>query len=220
LTDRGGNRLARTTLEPRYSNCLVTQNVKSTAIETKPRCWWCGADPLYVVYHDEEWGIPVHDDERLFEMLLLEGFQAGLSWITILRKRENFRAAFHSFNPETIAAFKKRDLDRLAMDSGIVRNRLKIDASVSNAKAFLAVRKEKGSFDSFLWQFTNNQTLRDPRGMTRAKTRATSPESDRMSKELSGRGFKFVGSTICYAFMQAVGMVDDHVRGCWRYQDR
>ena len=153
-------------------------------------------------------------------MLLLEGFQAGLSWITILRKRENFRAAFHSFEPEAIAAFKKRDLDRLALDAGIVRNRLKIDASVSNAKAFLAIRKEAGSFDRFLWQFTNNQTLRDPRGMTRARARATSPESDRMSKELTAKGFKFVGSTICYAFMQAVGMVDDHVKGCWRYHER
>jgi DNA-3-methyladenine glycosylase I len=153
-------------------------------------------------------------------MLMLEGFQAGLSWITILRKRENFRAAFHSFNPEAIAGFKKRDLDRLALDAGIVRNRLKIEASVSNAKAFLAVRKEPGGFDRFLWQFTNHQTLRDPRGMTRGRVRATSPESDRMSKELAAKGFKFVGSTICYAFMQAVGMVDDHLKGCWKYQDR
>jgi DNA-3-methyladenine glycosylase I len=211
---------ARGTLNPRYSNCLVTQNLKQQPTDLKPRCWWCGEDPLYITYHDEEWGVPVHDDQRLFEMLLLEGFQAGLSWITILRKRENFRAAFHAFDPEAIAGFKKRDLDRLVLDAGIVRNRLKIDASVSNAKAFLAVRKENGTFDRFVWQFTNHQTLRDPRGMSRARARATSPESDRMCKELTAKGFRFVGSTICYAFMQAVGMVDDHVKGCWKYEER
>ncbi len=193
--------------------------IPSTATP-KTRCWWCGEDPLYVAYHDEEWGVPIHDDQRLFEMLVLEGFQAGLSWITILRKRERFRAAFHSFDPETIARFKKRDLDRLTLDAGIVRNRLKIEASVANAKAFIAVRREFGTFDRFLWQFTNHQTFRDPRGMTRGKARATSPESDLMSKDLARRGFKFAGSTICYALMQAVGMVDDHVEGCWRYQSR
>ena len=186
----------------------------------KPRCWWCGEDPLYVAYHDDEWGVPVHDDQRLFEMLLLEGFQAGLSWITVLRKREHFRTAFAAFDAAAIARFKKRDLDRLALDAGIVRNRLKIEASVTNAQAFLAVRQEKGSFDTFLWQFTGNKTLRDPRGMTRARNRATSPESDQMSKALTARGFKFVGSTICYAFMQAVGMIDDHVKECWKYQAR
>ena len=204
----------------RYSISLVKKNSQVKVLETKPRCWWCGDDPVYVSYHDDEWGVPVHDDQHLFEMLLLEGFQAGLSWITILRKRQNFQKAFCSFKPETIAGFKKRDLDRLAQDAGIVRNRLKIEASVSNAQAFLAVRKEIGSFDKFIWQFTGHQTLRDPRGMTRAKARATSPESDRMSKELSKRGFRFVGSTICYAFMQAVGMVDDHVAGCWKYHER
>jgi DNA-3-methyladenine glycosylase I len=198
----------------------VTKNSSNLPIAPTPRCWWCGEDPLYVAYHDDEWGVPVHDDQRLFEMLLLEGFQAGLSWITILRKRENFRAAFHSFAPEAIAGFKKRDLDRLTLDAGIVRNRLKIESSVANAKAFLSIRKESGSFDRFLWQFTNHQTLRDPHGMTRGRARATSPESDRMSKQLSAKGFKFVGSTICYAFMQAVGMVDDHVKGCWKYYDR
>ena len=198
----------------------MTQKSNPTPVAPDSRCWWCGEDPLYVAYHDEEWGIPVHDDQRLFEMLVLEGFQAGLSWITILRKRENFRAAFHSFNPENIAAFKKRDLDRLFQNAGIVRNRLKIEASVTNAKAFLALSKETGGFDRFIWQFTGYQTLRDPRGMTRRRNRVTSPESDRMSKELMSRGFKFVGSTICYAFMQAVGMVDDHVEGCWKYQNR
>jgi DNA-3-methyladenine glycosylase I len=187
-------------------------------VASKPRCWWCGEDPTYVAYHDEEWGVPLHDDQRLFELLVLEGFQAGLSWITILRKRDNFRAAFHGFHPETIAAFKKRDLDRLCQDNGIVRNRLKIEATIVNAKAFLGIHKQPGGFDRFIWQFTGNQTLRDPRGMTRGKARATSPESDRMSKELMNQGFKFVGSTICYAFMQAAGLVDDHVVGCWKYQ--
>jgi DNA-3-methyladenine glycosylase I len=163
----------------------------------KPRCSWCGDDPLYIRYHDEEWGVPVHDDCKLFEMLLLEGFQAGLSWITILRKRENFRKAFRGFDPEKIARFNRRDLDRLMQDEGIVRNRLKIEGSVLSAKAYLAVREEFGSFDKFIWQFTE-------------------PKS--MSKELLRRGFKFVGPTICYAFMQAVGMVDDHAKGCWKYR--
>ena len=198
----------------------MTQKSNQPPIAPKPRCWWCGEDPLYAAYHDDEWGVPLHDDQRLFELLLLEGFQAGLSWITILRKRENFRAAFHGFQAETIAGFKKRDLDRLMLDAGIVRNRLKIEASVTNAKAFLAIHRQAGAFDKFIWQFTGNETLRDPRGMTRGRARATSPESDRMSKELSAKGFKFVGSTICYAFMQAVGMVDDHVQGCWKYCKR
>jgi DNA-3-methyladenine glycosylase I len=186
----------------------------------KTRCWWCGDDPLYVDYHDREWGMPLHDDRQLFEMLLLEGFQAGLSWITILRKRENFRKAFRDFDPTRIARFTQRDLDRLVADEGIVRNKLKIAASVLNAKAYLEARKEFGFFDKFIWQFTGHKTLRDPRGMTRALARATSPESDAMSKELKRRGFKFVGSTICYAFMQATGMVDDHAEGCWKYRKR
>jgi DNA-3-methyladenine glycosylase I len=182
----------------------------------KPRCFWCGGDPLYIAYHDKEWGVPLHDDRALFELLLLEGFQAGLSWITILRKRENFRTAFHRFDPERIARFAKKDLARLEQDAGIVRNKLKIQASVINAKAYLAIE----DFNAFLWQFTDGQTWRDPKGMTRERIRATSPESDAMSKELLRRRFKFVGSTICYAFMQASGMVDDHVEGCWKYQRR
>lgn len=158
----------------------------------------------------------MHDERALFELLLLEGFQAGLSWITILRKRENFRAAFHRFDPERMARFTAKDLSKLEQDAGIVRNKLKIQASVTNAKGFLEI----GDFNAFLWQFTDGQTLRDPRGMTSERLRATSPESDRMSKELLRRGFKFVGSTICYAFMQASGMVDDHIEGCWKYQPR
>jgi DNA-3-methyladenine glycosylase I len=194
--------------------------VIETGRTAKTRCWWCGEDPLYVEYHDAEWGVPLHDDRRLFELLLLEGFQAGLSWITILRKREHFRKAFHKFDPKAIAAFGPKDLERLMGDAGIVRNRLKIESSVRNAEAFLAVKKEFGSFDRFLWNFTGGVTLRDPSGMERGKVRARSPESDAMSKELLKRGFKFVGSTICYAFMQASGMVDDHVEGCWKYQPR
>jgi DNA-3-methyladenine glycosylase I len=184
--------------------------------DDKPRCWWCGDDPLMIRYHDEEWGTPLHDDRRLFELLLLEGFQAGLSWSTILRKRENFRKAFRGFHPEVVARFQRRDLDRLMRDAGIVRNRLKIEGSRLNARAFLEAREEFGSFDRFIWQFTGYQTLRNPSGVTRGTVPAKTAESDRMSKELVRRGFKFVGSTICYAFMQAAGMADDHTDDCWR----
>lgn len=184
------------------------------------RCQWCGTDPLYEEYHDNEWGVPLHDDRALFEMLMLEGFQAGLSWITILRKREAFRKAFRGFDPEKVARFGTRDFERLMADPGIVRNRLKVEAAPLNARACLAARDEFGSFDRFLWRFTEGRTLLDPAGMSRERVRAKSPESDAMSKELQRRGFKFVGSTICYAFMQAVGMVDDHVEGCWKYRSR
>ncbi|MBN8548608.1 MAG: DNA-3-methyladenine glycosylase I [Deltaproteobacteria bacterium] len=188
--------------------------------QAKQRCSWCGEDPLYVRYHDTEWGIPQHDDQALFEMLILEGFQAGLSWITILRKRENFRKAFKNFNAKRIAAFTPADVKRLMKDEGIIRNRLKIEAAIQNAKSYLAVKKEFGSFDKYLWQFTGQRTLRDPRGMNATRIRATSPESDAMSKDLKRRGFKFVGSTICYAHMQATGMIDDHFEGCFRYVTR
>jgi DNA-3-methyladenine glycosylase I len=164
----------------------------------KSRCWWAAAgDPLYTAYHDEEWGVPQHEDRKLFEMLLLEGFQAGLSWITILRKRENFRKAFRDFDPAVIVGFKKRDLERLMQDAGIVRNRLKVEGSVLSARAFLAAQAEFGSFDKFIWQFTGGKTLRKPGGLTRDTIAAKTPESDRMSKELLRRGFKFAGSTIC-----------------------
>lgn len=186
----------------------------------RARCHWCGTDPRYEDYHDNEWGVPLHDDRALFEMLMLEGFQAGLSWITILRKREAFRKAFRGFDPEKVARFGARDFERLMADPGIVRNRLKVQAAPLNARACLAARDEFGSFDRFLWRFTEGRTLLDPAGMSRERVRAKSPESDAMSKELQRRGFKFVGSTICYAFMQAVGMVDDHVEGCWKYRSR
>jgi len=189
-------------------------------INKKQRCWWCGEDELYCEYHDKEWGVPVREDRKMFEMLILEGFQAGLSWITILRKRKNFRKAFKNFDAKKIAKFTKRDVARLMKDEGIIRNRLKIEGAIINAKLFLEVQKEYGSFCKYIWQFTGGKTLRNPRGTTRGKIVATSPESDLMSKTLKKRGFKFVGSTICYAHMQATGMVDDHVVGCFRYKKR
>lgn len=179
------------------------------------RCAWCGVDPLYVRYHDEEWGVPVHDDRRLFEMLVLEGAQAGLSWITILRKRPAYRKAFDRFDARRIARYDARKKRALLADAGIVRNRLKIDAAVTNARAFLAVKKEFGSFDAYIWQFVGGRPMvRLPNGL--ADIPARSPESDAMSRDLRKRGFTFVGSTICYAFMQAVGMVNDHAEGCFR----
>jgi DNA-3-methyladenine glycosylase I len=183
-------------------------------VTAPPRCSWCGADPLYIDYHDNEWGVPVHDDAKLFEMLLLEGFQAGLSWITILRKREAFRKAFRGFDAERVARFGRRDIERLMNDAGIVRNRHKIESAPVNARAFLAARREFGTFDALAWSFVGGRTLLG------GELRATSPESDRMSRELARRGFKFVGSTICYAFMQATGMVDDHAPDCWKRAPR
>jgi DNA-3-methyladenine glycosylase I len=177
------------------------------------RCAWAGTDPLYVKYHDEEWGIPVHDDRHLFEMLTLEGAQAGLSWITILRKRDAYRKAFDNFDPRKVARYDARKKRALLVDEGIVRNKLKIDAAVTNARAFLNVQKEFGSFDGYIWQFVGGKPIVNRRP-TMKDIPATTPESDAMSRNLKARGFRFVGSTICYAFMQAVGMVDDHVDGC------
>ncbi len=177
------------------------------------RCSWCGDDPLYVAYHDDEWGVPLHNDRRLFEMLILEGAQAGLSWITILRKRPAYRRAFDRFDAKTIAAYKAPKLRELMNDAGIVRNKLKIEGTVKNAKAFLAVQQEFGSFDRYIWQFVGGKPIVNapkPGG----RMPATTPESDAMSKALKQRGFTFVGSTICYAFMQATGMVNDHIIGC------
>ena len=167
-------------------------------------------------YHDEEWGVPLHDDRALFEFLVLDGFQAGLSWRTILHKRENFRRAFDNFDAHKIADYRDRDRDRLLADAGIVRNRLKIDASISNAQLFLKVQDEFGSFDQYIWQFTGYKTLRNPQGVAWATTPTSTEESDAMSRDLRGRGFRFVGTTICYAFMQAAGMVNDHIDACFR----
>ncbi len=180
------------------------------------RCPWCGDDPLYVRYHDQEWGVPVHDDDKLFEFLVLEGAQAGLSWITVLRKRENYRRAFHGFDADRIARYGEKDIARLMADPGIVRNRLKIAGTVANAKAYLAVREEFGSFADWLWRFVDGQPIVN-RWRRLDQVPATSGESDAMSKELKKRGFKFVGSTICYAHMQATGMVNDHLVSCFRH---
>lgn len=183
---------------------------------TEPRrCAWCGTDPLYVRYHDEEWGVPSHDDRHLFEMLCLEGAQAGLSWITILRKREAYRAAFDQFDAHRMARYTSSKLDALLTNEGIVRNKLKVHGFVKNAIAFLAVQQEFGSFDTYIWSFVHH-TPRVNKHRTMATIPVTTAESDAMSKDLRKRGFTFVGSTICYAYMQAVGMVNDHVADCWR----
>lgn len=183
----------------------------------KPRCAWAGADPLYQRYHDEEWGVPVHDDRRLFEMLILEGAQAGLAWITILRKREAYRKAFEGFDPRRVAAFDAARIEALLQEPGIVRNRLKIGSAVDNAKVFLKVQAEFGSFDAYLWPFVGGRPrINYPK--TLAEVPAVTPEAEALSKDLKRRGFRFVGPTIIYAFMQAVGMVDDHVADCWKRQ--
>jgi DNA-3-methyladenine glycosylase I len=184
-------------------------------MKEKSRCGWATSDPLYVRYHDEEWGVPVHDDRKLFEMLTLEGAQAGLSWITILRKREAYRAAFARFDPKKVAAFDAKKQRALLADEGIVRNRLKIASTVTNAAAFLAVQKEHGSFDAYIWTFVGGRPKRN-RPASLAQVPPRTAESDSMSKDLKRRGFRFVGSTICYAFMQACGLVDDHTRACWK----
>ena len=184
----------------------------------KKRCTWAGTgtDLLMLRYHDEEWGVPVHDDRVLFEFLILEGAQAGLSWQTVLKKRENYRRVFRNFDPAVIAHFTGEDVDRLLSDPGIIRNRLKISAVITNAQKFREIQTEFGSFDAYVWQFTGGRPI-DHRIGSMSGIPATSPESDAMSRDLKKRGFKFVGPTICYAFMQAVGMVNDHETGCFRY---
>ena len=182
----------------------------------KTRCAWAGTDPLYVAYHDHEWGVPEHDDRALFEKLLLDGFQAGLAWITILRKRENFRRAFGGFDPEKIARYRAAKIESLLADPGIVRNRQKVAASVGNARAYIELRKEVGSFDEYLWSFVGGKPIMNAY-RTMAELPARSAESEAMSRDLVRRGFRFVGPTICYAFMQAVGMTHDHLVDCFRY---
>jgi DNA-3-methyladenine glycosylase I len=182
---------------------------------TVVRCSWA-RNPLSIRYHDEEWGVPLHDDDRLFEFLILEGAQAGLSWDTVLQKRENYRAAFDRFDPQRVARYDRRKLQSLLRNDGIVRNRLKIASVVQNAKAFLRVQDEFGSFDRYIWQFVGGESKVNSWRSTR-QVPARTPESDAMSKDLKKRGFNFVGSTICYAFMQAVGMVNDHRVECFRY---
>ncbi|HJU84203.1 MAG TPA: DNA-3-methyladenine glycosylase I [Holophagaceae bacterium] len=181
----------------------------------RPRCAWCTSDPLYIAYHDEEWGVPVHDDRALFEFLLLEGAQAGLSWITILRKREAYRRAFEGFDPATVAAFSDAKLEALLQDEGIVRNRLKIASARVNAQAFLRVQAESGSFAAYAWGFVGGAPKVNHRP-AQADVPAVTPEAQAFSKDLLKRGFKFVGPTIVYAYMQATGMVDDHIATCWK----
>jgi DNA-3-methyladenine glycosylase I len=182
------------------------------------RCTWTGMDPLMVKYHDTEWGVPLHDDRKLFEFLVLEGMQAGLSWSTVLRKRENFRAAFRNFDPRIVAKFGPGDMERLLADAGIIRNRQKLEAAIGNAASFLAIQKEFGSFDRYIWDFIGSKPIRN-RFRLDIAIPATSPESDRISKDMKDRGFKFVGSTIIYAHMQATGMVNDHLVSCFRYKE-
>jgi DNA-3-methyladenine glycosylase I len=187
--------------------------------DDRPRCFWVPPDePLYLAYHDEEWGVPVHDDRRLFEMLILEGAQAGLSWITILRRRTAYRQAFDGFDPEKIAAYGPKKVSALLADEGIIRNRAKIEATITNARAFLRLRDEPDGFSGFLWQLVGGAP-RQNRFKERSDVPAETAESKAMSKELKKRGFTFVGPTICYAFMQAVGMVNDHQVGCFRHRE-
>ncbi len=191
----------------------IASSLRSSQLK---RCPWCGEDPLYVKYHDEEWGVQLHDDQKLFEFLVLEGFQAGLSWRTILYKRENFRKAFDNFDAEKIAGYNKRKVNSLLKDAGIIRNKLKIAATITNAKAYLNILDKHGSFDKYLWQFTDGRVKKNKWKLLKQIPPKTK-ESDLMSKTLLQDGFKFVGSTICYAHMQATGMVNDHLISCFRY---
>jgi DNA-3-methyladenine glycosylase I len=185
------------------------------AVDDRPRCPWCGTDPLYVRYHDEEWGVPCHDDRQWFEKLSLEGMQAGLSWITVLRKRDNYRAAFDHFDVAAVASYGPDKIEALMGNAGLIRNRLKMQAAVKNARAFMAVQAEFGSFDAYIWRFTDGQTLVNHFD-SMAQIPTVTPTAEAMSKDLKRRGFTFVGPTICYAMMQACGMVDDHLTSCWR----
>lgn len=185
---------------------------------TKTRCKWCGTNPLYVKYHDEEWGVPVKDDKIIFEFLLLETFQAGLSWITILRKRENFRIAFDDFDYKKIAEYDQSKINSLLQNAGIVRNKLKVHAAVTNAQNFIQIQNEFGSFSKYMWSFVDNKPINNS-WKTQEEVPATTALSDKLSKDLKKRGFKFVGSTVVYAHMQAVGMVNDHIRDCFRYNE-
>jgi DNA-3-methyladenine glycosylase I len=189
--------------------------VKQSAEKQRRRCSWAKTD-LSIAYHDREWGVPVHDDRTLFEFLILEGAQAGLSWETVLRKRENYRRAFDNFDPKKVAKYDERKVAKLLNDEGIIRNRLKVSSAIENAKSFLKLQKEFGSFDNYVWRFVQGKPKRRQRD---APVPVTTPDSDALSRDLKGRGFNFVGSTICYSFMQAVGMVNDHRSECFRYRE-
>jgi DNA-3-methyladenine glycosylase I len=184
----------------------------------KKRCNWCGTDPLYIEYHDTEWGVPIYEDAKLFEFLILETFQAGLSWITILRKRENFRAALDNFDYKLISNYNQTKIDELLLNPGIIRNKLKIKATITNARAFMQIQNEFGSFSTYIWSFVNNVPIKNSWN-SMSDVPATTVLSDTISKDLKKRGFKFVGSTVIYAHMQATGMVNDHIKDCFRYQE-
>ena len=184
----------------------------------KKRCNWCGTDPLYIEYHDTEWGVPIYEDAKLFEFLILETFQAGLSWITILRKRENFRAALDNFDYKLISNYNQTKIDELLLNAGIIRNKLKIKATITNAKAFMQIQNEFGSFSTYIWSFVNNVPIKNSWNSL-SDVPATTVLSDTISKDLKKRGFKFVGSTVIYAHMQATGIVNDHIKDCFRYQE-
>ncbi len=187
-------------------------------MSNKTRCSWCGSDPLYVKYHDKEWGVPVHNDKKLFEFLILEGAQAGLSWITVLKKRAAYREAFDNFDFNKVATYKTKKINQLLNNSGIIRNRLKIHSAVQNAKAFIEIRKEFGTFNNYIWQFVNGKPIQNTWKQL-SDIPAKTDLSDSISKDLKNRGFNFVGSTIVYAHMQATGMVNDHVMACFRYKE-
>lgn len=187
-------------------------------METKQRCDWCEGDDLYEAYHDNEWGVPVYNDDTLFEFLILETFQAGLSWITILRKRENFRKAFDNFNYKKIANYNQNKIDSLLQDAGIIRNKLKINATITNAQAFIKIQEKFGSFSKYIWGFVDGKPIKNEY-INMQDVPATTEISDALSKDLKKRGFKFVGPTVVYAHMQATGMVNDHVKGCYRYEE-
>jgi DNA-3-methyladenine glycosylase I len=198
-----------------HAGSIVTMTPPEVPTLSRRRCAWAKGE-LYEAYHDTEWGVPVHDDRLLFELLILEGAQAGLSWITILKKRENYRRAFRNFDPRKVAKFGPADVERLLADPGIVRNRLKVSSAIQNAKAFLRVQKEFGTFDRYIWSFVGGNPIRNDRASL-AQVPSSTTISDKLSRDLLSRGFKFVGSTICYAFMQATGMVNDHTADCFRY---
>jgi DNA-3-methyladenine glycosylase I len=202
----------------RYGSSEASQVIAGHNLNMKKRCAWCSDDPLYIAYHDDVWGIPVHDDRQLFEFLILEGAQAGLSWLTILKKRENYRKAFDGFDSERIARYTEKDVTRLLSDPGIVRNRLKIASAIQNARVVLGIQEEFGSLDSYLWRYVDGIPKQNTwRSM--AELPVKTELSDMMSRDLKKRGCNFVGSTICYAFMQAVGMVNDHTTDCFRYKE-
>ncbi|MGD8973403.1 MAG: DNA-3-methyladenine glycosylase I [Desulfobacterales bacterium] len=184
----------------------------------KIRCSWAGSDPIYVNYHDMEWGVPLHNDDKLFEFLILDGFQAGLSWLMILKKRQNYRKAFDNFDPRKIAVYDSRKVKELLLNQGIIRNKLKVEAAIQNARSFLSIQSDFGSFDNYIWQFVGGKT-RINRWRTVGEIPAQTKQSAAMSADLKKRGFKFVGPTICYAFMQAAGLVNDHVVSCFRYRE-